>query len=185
MVGVQTATKSVHELGPIFAVAVGVALVTTLVGSMLASFHQVAAEDLAVRSGAATAGPDASTQTLVLGDWNAQLNLPLTNEMPLVAYAEHSASSLGLSSADAAKLGPDCLASRNALGSVLRSPLGTYARSAHHGPIEYFIAAIGSYEYTYQMPQTACADTPLGQALVNRETSFIISSLDSLAPTTH
>jgi hypothetical protein len=178
----KSARAGVHELLPIFFVAVAVALASTLVGSVLDHVHQVNAEELNTHTTTATDNTD-GTQTLAVKDWDVQVALPLARELPLVNYAVHTGSSIGLSSADVQRLGLVCQASRNALGVLLRTPLGATIQTPQGGPATYFIATIGGYEYRYQMPQNACADQPGAQVLINRETSAILSALDALAPT--
>ncbi len=173
----------VRELIPIFIVAVGVALASTLAGSVFDRIHRVDAEELTAAEKSATPGPD-GTQVLTLADWGVQLSTPLASEMPILKYTTRSGDAVGLSSADLEPLGPNCIASRNALGVILRAPVGTYATSKHGGKIEYYMAAVGAYEYTFQMPQSACSDKEPGRSVINRETSVLIDNLSNLTATT-
>ena len=170
----------VRELWPIFLVAVGVALMSTLAGSVLDHVHQIDAEGLTAAETAATPGTG-GTQVLLFSNWGVQLTAPLAPDVPTLKYTTRSGNTIGVSSADLAALGSTCHASQNALGVFKRAPLGTYDSSRHGGPIEYFITTIGQYEYTYTLPQTACTNTETGHVIVNRETSAIVSSLDTLA----
>ena len=170
-----------RELGSIFMVAVGVALASTLAGSVLDHVHQIDAE--ALTGAEATATPTgAGYQELALKDWGMQLTMPLGPDMPAMTYTTRPGNTVGVSTADLAPLGPDCIASRNGLGVLLRSPVGTYANGKHGSTIQYYIAQIGSYEYTYEMPQNDCTDSGSGTQIVNRETSILIGSLPTLAP---
>ena len=95
----------VRELGSIFLVAVGVALVSTLAGSVFDHVHQVDAEELTAAT--TTAIPTAGgNQVLSLKDWGLQLTMPLAAEMPAISYTTRPGDTVGLSSADLAPLGP-------------------------------------------------------------------------------
>jgi|SRR6185369_12033473 len=170
-----------RELWPIFLVAVGVALASTLAGSVLDRVHRIDAEELTAAVATAVQGPD-NTQVIDFKDWGVRLTAPLGADLSSVQYTTRSGDAVGVSSTTLAPLGANCLASRNALGVFRRAPLGSYASSKHGGSIEYFAGSVGQYEYTYQLPQNACTDTEAGHTVVNRETSALIQSLDSLAP---
>src|SRR5476649_2166739 len=104
----------VRELGSIFLVAVGVALISTLAGSVVDHVHQVDAEELTGAETTALPAPGGN-QVLDLKDWGLKLTTPLAAAMPALSYTTRAGDTVGLSSADLAKLGPDCIASRNAL----------------------------------------------------------------------
>jgi hypothetical protein len=170
----------VRELGSIFLVAVGVALASTLAGSVVDHVHQVDAEELTGAEATATAA--GTSQVLTLKDWGLTLTLPFGTELPAVTYTTRPGDTVGISSADLAPLGPDCIASRNGLGVLLRSPIGSYANARHGSTISYYITAIGNSEYSYEMPQSDCSDIAQVNPIINRETSIVIGSLPSLAP---
>jgi hypothetical protein len=162
-------------------IAVTVAFASTLAGSVLDRVHQVDAEAL-VASEAQAAVADGGTQRLEIKDWGVQLTLPLAAELPVVRYASQSKSSVGLSSADLAQMGPECRASRNALGSLVRLPGGTFGQTKRGSTIEYFVATVGGYDYAYQLPQGSCTDLAGAQPVVNREVAVIREALGTLAP---
>ncbi len=170
----------IRELWPIFLVAIGVALLSTLAGSVFDHVHQVDAEEFTAAETTATPSVR-GTQVLAFADWGVQLTTPLAPELPTLKYTTRPGNTVGISSADLAALSATCHASQNALGVLMRAPLGTFTSSKHGGSIQYFIGTIGPYEYTYTLPQTSCSDTEAGHTIVNRETSAIIASLDSLA----
>ena len=169
----------VRDLGPVFVVAVAVALLSTLVGAVVDHVHQVDAEALASQQFTAQA-TSATQQTLALNDWGLQATFPLAPEMPLVVAASHGTSSLGLSSVALAKYGPACAADRNALGSLSRYPKGA-AVQEHGGAISYVVAEIGDYKYVYQMPNGACSQSGSAPALTTQQTSVLREYLGGLA----
>jgi hypothetical protein len=176
------ALQSARELWPVFIVAVGVALASTLAGSIFDHRHQVAAEDFGAASVAAVAGPD-NTQIVKISDWSVQITLPLATELPLLRYAPHAGASVGFSSADLEPLGTACQAGHDALGTLIRASKGTTASVNGPGGVpRYFIAGVGDYDYVYQMPQNACTHNDTAQTLVNRETSIIREALDTITP---
>lgn len=174
-------TQNVRELAIASGVAIAVALASTLAGSVFDHIHQVDAEALTAQEKTAQPGPD-STQLLSVDDWGVNLKLPLVSELPLVSYTDHGGTSIGLSSADLAKLGAECKANRNALGSILRLNAGSYMEAATRGNWRArFINTIGQYDYVYVYPQTACTEKPEAVPVVNREVSIFTEAMDSLS----
>lgn len=171
----------VRELGPIFLVAVSVAIFSTLAGSVFDNVHKVDAEEL---TGAETSAVpvDGGMQQLDLLQWGVTLNVPLAAELPTLRYTTRSGDSVGLSSVDLEAIGPACLASHGGLGNLVRFPAGSFAASTHGDPAEHFIATVDGHDYAYQTPLNACANTSAAGAIINREESAIFSTLDSLAP---
>jgi len=172
-----------HELWPIFFVALAVAVFSTAAGSVFDHVHQVDAEELTAAE--VTAAPAAAdTQLVTIADWGVSLSLPLATDLPAVRYTTRSGSSVGLSSLDLEQIGPACLASRSGLGSLVRFGQGDYAASIHGNPAMHFIATIGDHDYAYYAAQNACTDDPAASVIVNREESVIFGALDTLAPIT-
>lgn len=170
-----------RELGPIFIVAVAVALASTLAGSVFDHIHQIDAEALAPGQATSTAVAAGAQQTLILKNWGVQATTPLAAAMPLISYVGHDQTSIGLSSANLQKLDPACTASQNALGALIRYPHGTYGAYAHDTAIEYYLVQVGDYDYAYQLPAGACAQIPGAQVLINQQTSVLREALGGLA----
>ncbi len=170
----------IREHWPIFLVAVGVVMVSTVAGSVFDRVHKINAEELAASATSAVPGPN-NTQVVSIGPWGVQLTTPLAAEMPTLRYTNAPGESVGLSSKDLEALGDQCHATKNALGVLSRFPAGTYAKTQHSGTTEYFINKIGDYEFTYRIPTSACADTEAGRTIINTETSVIVESLESLS----
>jgi hypothetical protein len=162
-------------------IAVTVAFASTLAGSVLDHVHQVDAEGL-VAGEAQAAASDNGMQRLAIKEWGVQLTMPLADALPVVSYAEQSKSSVGLSAEDVSQLGPECRASRGALGTLVRLPGGTFGQTKRGATIEYFVATVGGYDYAYQLPQGSCTDLTGAQPLVNREVAVIREALGTLAP---
>lgn len=170
-----------RELRPVFFVAVGVTLVGTITGSVLDHQHQVAAEEQVNKETVAVAEAGGK-QTLAIKEWNVQVAAPLAAEMSLLRYAGDSTESLGLSSAELVKYGENCSASRNALGTLLRYPAGTYVAASKPGWGSNMVATVGAYDYVYQFPQNSCADNDAARAIVNREESVMLEAFGALEP---
>jgi hypothetical protein len=160
-------------------VAVGVALVSTLAGSVFDRVHQVDAEAL-VRDTVA-ARPAGDQQTLVVPEWGVQATIPLAAEMPLLSYSAHGQSSIGLSSAGLVSYGPLCSAARNALGVLVRYPLGGFDQRSEGAVMQYFLAQVGQFEYAYQLPQTSCLQADPHRPLINQQTSVLREALGTLS----
>jgi hypothetical protein len=168
------------EYTPVFLVAVAVVIVGTVVGSVLDHVHQVTADEQNVPEVMALAGPD-STQTVTLANWKVHFSSPLASEMPLIHVAQVSPDSVGLSSADLAKLGGQCSARSNGLGALLRYKVGSFGASVPATPGSNLVSTVGDYEYVYQFPQNSCSDSAQGMAIINREEAVLLEALSSLA----
>jgi hypothetical protein len=168
------------EYSSIFLVAVGVAVVSTLGIAFLQGANQVGAEEVEVQETAAVPGPD-GMQTLVIKDWGVRVEVPLADAMPAVKYARQSDSSVGISSADLEKAGPECRAGRNGLGAIIRVPAGTFAAFSEKTTNVQFIKTVGQYDYGYGAPGGTCVSLNTGQ-IINRERSVLTEALSSLAP---
>jgi hypothetical protein len=180
MNAVRIAHGAAKEYIPILLVALGVALVTTLVAAFINSVHQVGADEMVAQEHVATPGPD-GMQTLGVVDWGVRLTVPLAPEMPAMKYAKQSDSSIGLSTEDLEKFGPACRASRNALGALMRVPAGTLGSYSDKSANVQFVQTIGQYDYGYVVPGGDCTGAGTAQ-IVNRERSILIEALVSLAP---
>jgi len=179
-VGVKV-MQNVRDLSAAAAVAVVVALASTMAGSVLDHIHQVDAETVAATEKPAKAGPD-GMQTLNVADWGVSLTVPLAAEMPLLTYTDHGGTSIGLSAADLTKVSTACTSSKNALGSIVQLAAGSYIEAATRGNWHArFINTINSHDYVYLYPQTACTEKAEAVPIVNREVSIITEAMDSLA----
>lgn len=169
----------VRDLVPVFGIAVAVAVVGTVTGYVWDHVHKVVAEEQ-VSHGTSAQDLGDGHQLLTVGDWGVQATLPLAAELPLVSVAVQSADVVGLTSADLAKLGPQCRAGNNALGTITRYPAGKYVPSEKVMLGANVVATVGSYDFVYQFPQNACADQPAGMEIINRETSIVLEALGSM-----
>jgi hypothetical protein len=157
-------------------------MVTTLAGAFLDRVHQVDAEEISGQRVYAASSIANGNQVLTLAPWGVKLTVPLAKEMPTLSYAVQSgASSLGLSTADLAALGPDCTAARNGLGSLARMPAGTYTDTSGRNAAYNYITTLGAYDYAYIAPSGNCAALPGASFLLNREESILYGSLSTLS----
>lgn len=179
---VSKAVGVVTELKSVFFVAIGVTLASTIAGSVVDHQHQVIAEERVLHE--IVAVPGAGSQTLTIPDWGVQVTVPLAPEMSLLRYAGDSQESRGLSSAELVKYGQACAADRNALGTLMRYPVGTYATGVKPGWGSNMVATVGDYDYVYQFPQNSCSDNDAARAIVNREESVLLEAFSSLTPVT-
>lgn len=179
----RLASKSlagVRNIGPLLFVAVAVVLAGTVTGAYFDHVHKVAADEVSIAAVQAVAS--GNVQTLTIGQWGVQVAVPFAAEMPLLSYANESAQSVGLSSADLEKLGPQCGASKNALGALTRNAAGSYGSTVKADAGSNLVATIGEYEYVYKFPQGSCSDTEAGRIIINREESVLLEALSTLAP---
>jgi hypothetical protein len=169
-----------RELWPVFVIAVAVTILGTLSGSLFDKIHKVDAEEISTTTvGAKDAGD--GTQVIDISAWGVRMSAPIAAELPTLRYTTGSGDSVGLSSADLEKLSPACSAGRSGLGTLVRLSAGSFQKSAHGDPTLHFIGTINGHDYAYQSPINACADTPSASDIINRETSIIFSSLETLA----
>lgn len=173
--------RYVQELRPIFWVAIGVVAVGTVTGSIFDRIHRVAAEESGAPAVAAVADGNGG-QVVTLPAWGVRFTLPIADEMPLLSYAVTSPDAVGFTSEDLAKLGPACSAARSALGSLLRYPGGSFGSAVKATPGANLVATMGNYDYVYQFPVNACADTEAGTTTVNREESVVLEAMSTLGP---
>lgn len=170
----------VRGLMPVFWVAVAVTLAGTVTGSVIDRVHRVNAEQQAAKAVKAEAQGD--KQVLKISQWGVQAVLPLAAEMSLLSFDSESPDAVGLTSADLAKLGVNCLANHNALGSILRYPAGSYGTTIKVTVGSNMVATVGGYDFVYQFPSNSCTDTNAGMSIVNREMPVVLDSLGTLAP---
>jgi hypothetical protein len=176
----ERSRKLFGELSPVLLVAVIVTLVGTITGSVLDHRHQIAADAQGTGTTWAVAGAD-QTQLLSFKDWGIQVSLPLVSELSLTGYSGQSASSRGLSSSELTKLGPQCDANNNALGTLMRYPAGTYAQAEKHALGENVLTTLGGYDYVYRFAQNSCVDSEIARVIVNRQESMLLDDLGSLS----
>ena len=169
----------IRELTFVFAVAVSVALLSTLAGSILDNVHKVDAEQLTGAEVSASV-TSSGNQQIMLSQWGVQLSVPLAAEMPTIRYTTRSGDSVGLSSVDLEKMGSACTASHGGLGNLVRFPAGGFAASVHGDPSEHFIGTIADHDYSYQTPVNACSNTAAASKIINVEESVLFGALDSL-----
>jgi hypothetical protein len=176
----KTAAGQLRDLWLVFMVAIAVVVASTLVGSVVSHLHQADAESVSSSSVAAVPA-SGGNQILGIKGWGVQLTFPLNSALPLLSYATTASNSVGLSASDLMKLGADCQPSQNALGTLIRMPAGTFAKTPRSSTMQLFVSTVGSYDYVYQMAQGDCSDTPAGSALVNQETAMLRPELGTLS----
>jgi hypothetical protein len=172
---------AIKDLGLELVVVVGVALIFTVSASVFEQFHQVAAEDLNIHEVPAATTQAGSQQVINLQSWGVELTLPLGHGLPLMSYAVQGPDSVGLSSADVEKYGPDCAAGRNAVGALLRvqpDGVGRYLTASQRGMV---MGQVGGYDYVYQLPSNSCMNLPPAANLAAQE-SLLIEGVGTLGP---
>lgn len=163
-----------EQLWPVALVAIGVVAVGAFLSPAVGHTPSVQAEEL--RAKEISSIPGQGTQELSILAWGGHLTLPLGQEVSLLRTVAVSPDEVRLGSAALSAFKADCAAAYGPLGTLKRAPIGTYrAQSA----AQYYIAAHGVYEYTYERPRTSCTNTEAGHAIVNREAAAIIHGLEA------
>jgi len=155
----------IKDLSMIAVVSVGVVLAFTASASVFDQFHQVAAEDLRGAEVTAVAGAG-QTQQLNFSDWGVVIDLPLGGGMPMVKYEAEGPDAMGLSSVAAEKYGAVCSAGQNALGVVVREPVGAN-KGLSQLPMATSLGTVNGFSYAFEMPATPCTDTGAGSFIAD------------------